>query len=157
MKFSSRKNNKLKRLKRSAATTSGEKWWKYYSTNEVVAIDCEFVIKENAHRKFTNELATVAVCNFNGETIYEGMVKWIPFTLKVNPHTKKANTFTEYSLVNGEQFESVREEVMEAIENKLIIVCGGEGDFRALKLPLGDYDVHDIQTYFQSLGKPDIR
>jgi hypothetical protein len=117
-------------------------WYRIYSTNNVFALDCEFVQKNKV-----NHLATVSIVGFRGNIVYEGKVYHKPGSFVVNEWTLAINSFKANDFLDGRPFNEVQQEVIDIIdgmEDKLIITCGHENDFNALNLQMSEYNIFEL-------------
>ncbi len=121
-------------------------WYRIYSTNNVFALDCEFVRKNNV-----NHLATVSIVGFRGNIVYEGKVYHKPGSFVVDEWTLAINGFKANDFLDGRPFNEVQQKVIDIIEgkeDKLIITCGHENDFNALNLQISEYNIFELQDMY---------
>jgi hypothetical protein len=121
------------------------RWWKRWQKADVLAMDIEKVEVPTGLRKpkYISKAAEVAIINSNYEIIYRKKIFHAPGTFRVNPYAK--NGFNTCSLAKGELLSTVQNEISQILERKLVILVAAEGDFSSLDLPMGDYDVFDLQ------------
>jgi hypothetical protein len=67
----------------------------------------------------------------------------------VNEYTRRITGFEAYSLVNGRERETVRKEVKQLLQGKLVIIYNSGADFRALDIDQSDFKFFDLQEVFQ--------
>jgi DNA polymerase III epsilon subunit-like protein len=67
----------------------------------------------------------------------------------VNQYTRRITGFEANSLVNGKERETVRKEVKQLLQGKLVIIYNGGADFRALDIDQSDFKFFDLQEVFQ--------
>jgi DNA polymerase III epsilon subunit-like protein len=122
-----------------------KEWYRTYNTNNVFALDCEFVRKDKVHH-----LATVSIVGFRGNIVYEGKVYHKPGSFVVDQWTLAINGFKTKDFLDGRHFSEIQRDVMKIIkgEDKLIITCGHQNDFRALSLETSEYNIFDLQDIY---------
>lgn len=154
-------------------------WWSDWlkeGAKGIKCMDCEFVSvprfpQQCIMRKWTNKAglecvsfdsrirtqsveyikmaATLYICDFNGDKVYEASIKYDPGTYLVNKWTHDINGFTWDCLRDGEDFTDVQRKVQEELENTLCIGCNVVSDLDSLQLPAKDFERFDIQYEYQ--------
>ena len=129
-------------------------WWQQYSKANIYALDCEMVTKfvTGTRKRYRQELAEISICDFNEKMILkQKLVHHAPVSFLLDSKHREVTGFRQDSFVNGKPFNIIKTEVEELIAGKLIITCGGEGDFRALDIPMccEEFQVFDLEWYFK--------
>ncbi|CAL8114645.1 unnamed protein product [Orchesella dallaii] len=141
-------------------------WWTAYSKAQIVSMDCEMVSniigyrtkKGKATPRCVNKAATVSVSSYEGAIIYKRTVYHDPKTVYLTDVAKQKTGFSVNDFINGIPIETIRVELTELFNGKLIIMIGSSSDFEALGLEKGKFDVFDLHEYFvKDTGKIGLR
>jgi len=125
-------------------------WWRKFKPKNCCAIDIEKVEcpnpTPNVKPKYILKAAEVAVVDFKGNILYHTKIKHHPGSFRVNKFNKTG--YNSRSLMNGKDIEIVKSELNDLLNNKLVIGVALENDFASLDLPIGDFDVFDLQWHW---------
>ena len=103
---------------------------------------------EKSEIKFEQQLASVSIVGPNCQVMYSSLVKRKPYSFRVNKYTKNINGFQPWSLEKGEEYDKVRQEVLNILRGKLVITCGGTPDLIALDMLGEGLDTFDLQEHY---------
>jgi len=81
--------------------------------------------------------------------VYVRQIKRQPGTFLTHPKMVKINGFTANSLKEGEDPNTVKEELIKLFSGKLVISFGGAVDFMSLGMDAGDFDHFDLEKYYR--------
>jgi DNA polymerase III epsilon subunit-like protein len=111
----------------------------------IVAMDCEMIMVGRRH-----EIAEIAIVNYNGDALLHEFVRPSgPVTNYLTPYSG----ITAEKLVGAKSFTNVQKRVLNVLKDKEIVGHALENDFRALRIPQGDYAIYD-SAYSPELMKP---
>jgi hypothetical protein len=100
-------------------------------------------------KKFHQEAATVAICDFHGKPVKKYNVLHAAGSYKVNFETKKINGFDSNSLAQGIPIDEVIKDVIKQLQGKLLIFCSAYGDLSSMNLSPSQFDIFDLQQYWK--------
>jgi hypothetical protein len=129
-------------------------WWEQFADDDVVALDCEFVIKieQSVAKPFQQQAASVDIVRLDGSSLYSSRVYHKPGTFQDNPFWRKLTGFNKFSFNDPTlpTLDQTRQVVHKLLQGKLVITVGGEGDFNALGLKMKDngFKCFDLQSHF---------
>lgn len=128
-------------------------WGKTFDKRKIVAMDLEFVtLVETRNGKGVNRMATVAIVDYWGQTVYKDKVKYNSNEFKLNDTTRALTGFNYKTFKDGNSFESIQTNVKNILADKLVIMHDHSGDFRALELNELDYEIFDLQSHWRQFN-----
>ena len=99
-------------------------------------------------KRFHCEAATVGLCDFQGQPLRKWTIYHPEGSFKTNRATIAVNGFKPDSLIHGQQKDEVVREITSFLNEKLVILCGGESDFVSLGLSTSQFNTFDLQQYW---------
>jgi hypothetical protein len=129
-------------------------WWEQFADEDVVALDCEFVIKmdKSVAKQFQQQAASVDIVRFDGSSLFSTRVYHEPGTFQDNAIWRKLTGFNQFSFNDPTlpTLEKTRQTVLSLLQGKLVITVGGGGDFNSLGLKMKDngFNCFDLQSHF---------
>ena len=93
---------------------------------------------------------SVALCNFEGKTVYEALIFRPPGSFRVNTHSKNGFLANSLSGPSTKPIHVVQEELRTLIDGKLVIGVALANDFDSLGIPFGEFsaDCFDLQWHY---------
>jgi RNA exonuclease 4 len=145
-----RNHNKHKNINKTYKNVQN-KYNKYrtipgFDESVVLALDCEMV---GVGPSKQSALAEIAIVNFDGDTIYHTYVK--P-QQRITDFRTEVSGITPEKIRKGIPFKEAQKQVLQIIRGKYIIGHGLENDFRALQIPIKNYNTFDttkIETFMR--------
>jgi hypothetical protein len=129
-------------------------WWDEFSDKEILALDTEQVTKPkyDSSKVYSQHIATVDIVNTKLERVYSAKVHHPPGSFKDHQIFQMLTGFNKSSFAdpNLPSEEKVKKEVAALLKGKLVVTIGGESDYRALGIEMGDpeYKLFDLQSHF---------
>ncbi|XP_049884402.1 RNA exonuclease 4-like [Pectinophora gossypiella] len=112
------------------------------SLTNYIAIDCEMVA--TGVRREYDMLARVSIVNEYCQKVYD---EYVFPTERVTDYRTPISGIRRQDLMNGEDFDEVREDVRRMIKRRVIVGHGLEHDLRVLHLSHPEWNIRDTANY----------
>jgi len=132
-------------------------FFKNYKIENIVALDVEEVKAIGLCGVESNKAAIVSIVNMKNEVLLNEVIYHKPGSFVTNYHTLKINNIRKNDLKAGKPLDVVAKEIINLLRDKLVVVVGGEKDFRALGLRMSQFQTFELQNvYFRNVLKQNI-
>lgn len=139
-------------------------WWNRFDVKDIVAFDCEHVIKltEGLKKYEKTQAATVDIVSFEEKSLYSTKIYHPAGSFQVHRIWRDLTGFNSNSFASSKfpTLYGARETVRKLLKGKLVVTVGGDKDFASLGLDTWDFETFDLQDHFfatKSTPKGEIR
>jgi len=135
---------------RPVETSRLRPWWKLFSKSNVVSVDVEKVNLVGVKGLRRVKPGKIGIVNHKLETLLKKDVYHKPGSFLDGYLDSAVSGITRYTLINGEQWNLVKEAVKKELKEKLVITVAGQNDFYCLEVERDDMGGHfDLQSFYR--------